>query len=195
MKLNHYAYLLFFISIIFFSCEKNQDQVYQNQPITNASNDGTGSPILAGRTSTGFECPETTTELTAGQFFNSGDVTVTNDQNFIYVTYTTANGYLLTQTHLFVGGCSAIPVNNQGNPVPGQFPNKTVHNNSTTYTYQIPITSIPAGNCGCIAAHAVVIKLNELGEVIDQQTAWGKGVRINPTGNWGMKFSYCSCIL
>ena len=72
---------------------------------------------------------------------------------------------------------------------------KFVGNNSTTYTYQIPVSALPPGSCGCIAAHAVVVKLNEVGEVIEQQTAWGHGTRINPTGNWGMKFDYCSCVL
>ncbi len=107
--------------------------------------------------------------------------------------YSTANGYMLTQTHLFAGNCSNIPVNNQGNPVPGRFPYKSTHNNITSYTYEIPISAIPAGNCGCIAAHAVVVKRNEAGNIIDEQTAWGSGYRISPQGNWGMAFAYCSC--
>ncbi len=194
MKLNLYAYLLFFTAITVVSCEKNQDQAFQN-PTTTTSVNSQNISTIQGRTVEGVECPATTTQLTAGQFYNAGNVTVTNDDDFIYVTYTTANGYLLTQTHLYVGGCNAIPINNQGNPVPGQFPYKITHNFDTSYTYQIPIAKIAAGSCGCIAAHSVVVKLNEAGQVIDEQTAWGNGVRIYPTGNWGMKFSYCSCIL
>ena len=133
--------------------------------------------------------------LVAGQTINAGTVTVTNDDAFIYVTYTTANGWMLTQTHLYVGACALIPVNGPGNPMPGQFPYSGTHNNITTYTYQVPISQIPAGGCGCIAAHAVVVKLNSSGQVINQQTGWGQGIRINPNGgNWGMKFEYCSCI-
>jgi hypothetical protein len=132
--------------------------------------------------------------LIAGQTMNSGNVTVTNDANFIYVTYNTANGWLLTQTHLYVGDCALIPVNGPGNPVPGQFPYASSHANITSYTYQIPIAKIPAGGCGCIAAHAVVVKLDGNGNVINTQTGWGQGIRINPNGgNWGMKFEYCSC--
>jgi hypothetical protein len=194
MKLNLYASLVFFMAITIVSCEKNQDQAFQNQPNTPTTNSQNNNIIL-GRTVGGDECPETTTQLTAGQFFNAGNVVVTNDDEFIYVTYNTANGYLLTQTHLYVGGCVAIPVNNQGNPVPGQFPYQATHNYATTYTYQVPIAKIPAGSCGCIAAHSAVVKLNGTGQVIEQQTAWGSGIRINPTGNWGMKFSYCSCTL
>jgi hypothetical protein len=193
MKRYFYLCLIFAVTL-FSSCEKNIEPILQqsSSPTNNQSNE---SPILAGRVTPGEGCPETETQLIAGQYYNSGSVIVSNDANFIYVTYTTANGYLLTQTHLFAGNCNAVPVNNQGNPNPGQFPYKSVHNNLATYTYQIPIASIPAGSCGCIAAHAVVVKLNEIGEVVEQQTAWGNGVRINPTGNWGMKFGYCSCTL
>ena len=142
----------------------------------------------------GNECPPTTVTLKAGQTIDAGTVTVSNDADFIYVTYTTANGYLLTQTHLYVGNCSSIPVNGPGNPMPGQFPYASAHNYASTFTYQIPISAISAGTCGCIAAHAVVVKLNSSGAVIETQTGWGNGVRINPNGgNWGMKFEYCSC--
>jgi hypothetical protein len=185
--------LLFTAVILLSSCEKNNETLLQNS--NTASTQNNQSTTLAGRVEED-QCPQTSTQLIAGQHFNSGSVTVTNDANSIYVTYNTANGYLLKQTHLFAGNCNAVPTNNQGNPVPGQFPYKAVHINLTNYTYQIPIASIPAGSCACIAAHAVVVKLNNAGQVIEQQTAWGNGVRINPNGgNWGMKFDYCSCIL
>jgi hypothetical protein len=139
-------------------------------------------------------CVGTEVVLKAGQTIDAGTIEVTNDADYIYVTYTTANGYLLTQTHLFAGNCALVPVNNNGNPMPGQFPYKTVHNYATSYTYQIPVSTIGLGNCGCIAAHAVVVKLGANGQVIEQQTGWGNGVRINPNGgNWGMKFDFCTC--
>ncbi len=142
----------------------------------------------------GESCTPTQVTLIAGQLIDAGNVTVTNDANFIYVTYNTSNGWVLTQTHLYVGDCALIPVNNPGNPIPGQFPYSSSHNNITSYTYQILISKIPVGMCGCIAAHAVVVKLNASNQVIDQQTAWGNGTRINLSGgNWGMKFDYCSC--
>jgi hypothetical protein len=148
---------------------------------------------IRGRNSSG-ECEPTEVTLIAGQSMNAGTVTVTNDANYIYVTYATTNGWVLTQTHLYVGDCALIPVNNPGNPLPGQFPYASAHNNVTTYTYQVPISRIALEACGCIAAHAVVKKLNAANQVIDTQTGWGNGVRINLNGgNWGMKFDYCSC--
>ena len=80
-------------------------------------------------------------------------------------------------------------------PMPGQFPYQASHNYATSYTYQVPISAIPVGGCGCIAAHAVVKRLNASGQVVESQTGWGNGVRINLSGgNWGMKFEYCSCV-
>lgn len=141
-----------------------------------------------------FNCTATSVTLIAGQNINAGTVVVTNDANFIYVTYNTANGYVLKETHLFVGKCDSVPVNKQMNPVPGQFPYITYHNKITTYSYKVPINSIGMGKCGCIAAHAALVKYNGSGQVVDSQTGWGNGVSINPkAGNWGMKFSYCTC--
>lgn len=149
--------------------------------------------IITGRSPTG-ECEPTEVTLLAGQTINSGTVTVSNDASYIYVTYTTTEGWVLSQTHLYVGDCALIPVNNPGNPIPGQFPYTSAHNNVTSYTYQIPISRIPLEGCGCIAAHAVVKKYNSSNQLIDTQTGWGEGVRINLSGgNWGMKFDYCSC--
>lgn len=139
-------------------------------------------------------CVATEVTLIAGQTINSGTVSVSNDGTYIFVTYTTTNGWVLSQTHLYVGDCALIPVNNPGNPVPGQFPYTSSHANVTSYTYQIPLSQIPVGTCGCIAAHAVVKQYNASNQQIGQETAWGNGVRINLSGgNWGMKFDYCSC--
>lgn len=140
-------------------------------------------------------CPTTSTPLIAGQHINAGNVSVSNDDTYIYVTYNAENGYVLTETHLFVGDCEAIPVTNSGNPSPGQFPYKNSHDDCTTYTYKVPIAMIPVGSCGCIAAHAALVKYGANGQVVDSQTGWGSGTLINPNGgNWGMKFQYCSCM-
>ena len=140
------------------------------------------------------ECLPVEVTLLAGQTMNAGTITVTNDAEYVYVTYATTNGWVLSATHLYVGDCALIPVNNPGNPIPGQFPYTGTHANLTSYTYQIPLSQIPAGSCGCIAAHAVVKQYGANNTLIQTQTGWGEGVRINLTGgNWGMKFDYCSC--
>jgi hypothetical protein len=187
MKKSLLALLFATAAFSFISCQKEKIEPQATTIIT------ADESRIEGRID---DCPATEVTLVAGQSINSGTVTVTNDANYIYVTYSTANGWLMTQTHLYVGACALIPVNNSGNPMPGQFPHKSTHNYITSYTYQVPISALPAGYCGCIAAHAVVVKVNSSGQVIESQTAWGNGTRINPIGgNWGMKFDYCSCVV
>ena len=185
----------FALSILFISCSKTEVGLIENEnkPSSILKGPAGNSGGTTGRDAGTPNCLPTVVTLFAGQTIDAGNITVTNDASFIYVTYNTANGYVLTQTHLYVGDCALIPVNKPGNPIPGQFPYITTHSNVTSYTYQIPILAIPVGSCGCIAAHAVVVKLDAAGQVVDQQTGWGNGTVINPTGQWGMKFSYCSC--
>ena len=179
------------LTLAFFSCQKVSTEPDQQNATTQLTPGPQPDP---GRITPGGGCPPTEVTLIAGQTINAGTVNVTNDAVYIYVTYETANGYTLTQTHLYVGDCALVPVNNQGNPIPGHFPYSSTHTNITSFTYQVPISAISAGTCGCIAAHAVVVKLDPNGNIIEQQTGWGNGRRINPNaGNWGMKFDYCSC--
>jgi hypothetical protein len=113
------------------------------------------------------------TGLIAGQHIDSGDVSVWNDDENIYITYTTSDGWEITETHLYVGK------NDPGSltSAPGQFPY------SDDNPYVIPLSEIdfysmeltkrgkPTGKMvadgdsgvGCddtvyIAAHAVVKK-------------------------------------
>jgi hypothetical protein len=188
MKKN--LYLLLLASVFFTACSKENDlgnplppgQPVKGEVISRAPGDRDGG---------GGYCTETSVNLIAGQNMVAGNVTVQQDADFIYVTYNTTGGWVITQTHLYVGNCATIPVNGAGNPIPGQFPYNANHNNVTTYTVAVPVSVIGIGNCGCIAAHAVVKQLDASGNTIQQQTAWGEGTRINPTGNWAMKFSFC----
>jgi hypothetical protein len=173
---------------ILFSCKKSSPEV---QAAPKKAVSGTVRGPFASREG---DCEPTVTTLIAGQTINAGTISVTNDNSFIYVTYTTANGYVLTETHLYVGPQALIPTNKPGNPIPGQFPYGNIHSNLTTYTYAVPLSSIPLGACGVIAAHSVVKKLDANGQVIESQTGWGNGTQINlSSGNWGMAFPYCSC--
>jgi len=124
-----------------------------------------------------------TTDLIAGQTIDVGSVDVTYDGTYIYVTYTTENGWELDETHLYIGDCEERPANNPGNPLIGQFPYAEEHDNGTTsYTYVLDASEI--GISGCVAAHAVVSDGTG-----NSETAWGDG---QPYGgnSWAMFFYY-----
>jgi hypothetical protein len=185
----HYLLVAFAIcSISLFSCKKEStDHVPY---ITEVGNDGGG-----GR-ETNPNCLPTTVSLIAGQNMTAGSVTVVNDDTYIYVTYNTAEGWVLTQTHLYVGQVAQLPMANNGNPKPGQFPYKTTHNNVTNFTYTIPLSALGTGGCGTIAAHAAVKQFDASGNTLLQtQTGWGAGTPITSgAGNWGTRFDYCVCL-
>ncbi|OAD90127.1 hypothetical protein A7A78_07875 [Aequorivita soesokkakensis] len=125
----------------------------------------------------------TQVDLMAGQHYDSGNVEVAIDGENLLVTYTMEGDWVLNATHLFVGECSERPANKSGNPKIGHFPYAATHAQGTTsYTYSIPIASLP--NCLCIAAHA------EVSGPSGNETAWGAGL---PYGgnSWAMYFEYC----
>lgn len=128
-----------------------------------------------------------TVALIAGQNMVAGNVTVSNTETDLIVTYTTGHGWYIKELHLYAGNCALIPTNNSGNPTPGRFPFKNSFSGTTTttYSYTIPLANLPA--CYCIAAHAVVAKPGA-----GTETAWGQGTRFVSRGNWAMKFEYCT---
>lgn len=128
-----------------------------------------------------------TVALIAGQNIVAGNVTVSNTETDLIVTYTTGHGWYIKELHLYAGDCARIPTNNSGNPIPGRFPfnNSFSGTATTTYTYTIPLANLP--ECYCIAAHAVVAKPGA-----GTETAWGQGTRFVSRGNWAMKFEYCT---
>ena len=104
-----------------------------------------------------------------------GAITVSEDAEFIYVTYFTG-GWQLKETHVAVGvcvngTCQGIPLNKKGNPKVGNFPYSDSHGPDPTYQYQYAIPrdeSWTAGTTLCIAAHAVVYSACQ----DQEETAW-----------------------
>jgi hypothetical protein len=71
----------------------------------------------------------------------------------------------------------------------GHFPYKSSHDLLTSYTYTISKSSIEA--CGCVAAHAEVVRLGDNGEIVQSETAWGAGTPFVSKGTWATYFEYC----
>lgn len=132
--------------------------------------------------------------LFAGQTIDAGTVTVTNDVNNLYVTFTATAPWLLSETHLHVADSLAgIPQTKNGNPKIGNFAYQTQHApavNTYTYTIAKSALSLDANQSVVIAAHAVVVQLDEAGNVIANETGWGDGEQFNPKGSWAMYFHY-----
>lgn len=169
--------LLFALAIpfAFSSCQKED-------LLENATEQSTGKQQI---------CTEASTDLIAGQHHLAGNVTVENDDDFIYVTYNATGNWRIKKTHLYIGDCDGIPTNGGGNPKIGLFPLSENHSNPSvgSYTYAISRDNVPA--CGCVAAHAEVVRLNGGGIIVQSETAWGEGPTIGGK-SWAMKFNYCA---
>jgi len=180
-------FTIFGISFCVLSCQKTGiDQPVAETTIHASYNIPAGYVPL--------ECVEPVEKaLLSGQNINTGTVTVWNDDNNVYVHYQASGDYRLKKTHLFVGDCAAIPVNNSGNPRIGQYPYQTSHGTTgvASFTYTIPKSSLPASGCLCVSAHAEVVAFNASGPTIFSQTGWAEGEQINDGGSWAMKFGYC----
>lgn len=133
-----------------------------------------------------------TVPILAGQNIPVGNLTISNDQYLLYVTYEMTGDYQLSTTHLYAGSREELPDNNAGNPIPGRFHYKTNHNPAvSTYTYTIPLSGLNA-NCYIIAAHCVVTARDANGNMVFNETGWSQGTAINPGGNWAMYTDYCT---
>lgn len=139
-------------------------------------------------------------DLLAGQHILVGEVCVENDGEKLSVTYTTIDGWYLTETHLAVsadmpGGGEWTHRSNRwqnpsGNPAPGRFPYKADHDPAvTSYTYTIHLDDISGGvgpdDVLSIAAHAAVAYGDDW-----EESAWGAGDRLVKRGNWATYFQY-----
>ena len=97
--------------------------------------------------------------LYAGQDMEVGTVTVANDTEFFYVTFSTVGSdYCMTETHLqLADGLAGVPQTKKGNPIPGQFDYSMDHDCVKTFTYPpIPIGDFVAYDDVIVAAHAKV---------------------------------------
>jgi len=132
--------------------------------------------------------------LYGGQTIALGNIFISNNDENLFVRYQTYNGWVLSETQLYVGALSGAPVNGPGNPTVGIFPYKTTHNPTvTTYEYVIPLSTLGSLSAVqsqiIVASHAVVLKLNNNNVVIQEETAWSGCDRFVKKGNWAT-YSY-----
>ncbi|MGB3562281.1 MAG: hypothetical protein WBH85_02525 [Thermoanaerobaculia bacterium] len=135
--------------------------------------------------------------LFAGQTIDAGTVTVENDDAYLYVTFTAENGWLLSETHLHVADSLAgIPTNKKGNPKIGNFAYQRSYDplaaTLTDNIYTIPKAnlSLDDNNSVTIAAHAVVMQIDDDGVIVESETGWADGTRFVDRGSWATYFQY-----
>ncbi len=144
----------------------------------NAATISDQSYILDGITPCGVKV----VDLWAGQTIDAGSVTIYNDNTNLYVTTFSSAGYVsgTEQLKMWVGtDLLNMPQNRQGIPIPGQFPYKITTDGNTTYTFTIPLNSLPLiNNCGqsvYVVVHADVLANNGSGST-SSETAFGGDV-------------------
>ena len=101
--------------------------------------------------------------LYAGQSIDVGTVSIWNDEENLYVTYSTTGGWEMTETHLAVATSLTDIPQAKGNPIPGKFPYKHEDLGYITSDSYIILLSEIDGGVGAddtlyIAAHAKVIR-------------------------------------
>lgn len=113
-------------------------------------------------------------DLIAGQHIDVGDVSIWNDADYLYVKYTTTDGWYMTETHLDVQ-CELEDIpqtlpnkkgKGGGNPIPGHFMDVMEHDPAVTeYMLAVDIDALGCGDGNIVvAAHAVVEKETVLTE-------------------------------
>jgi len=116
-----------------------------------------------------------------------GDVLVWNDAESLYIRYVITNpSWCLIKTHLHVAtSLEDIPQMN-GNPLPGQFENKDLHDCVTDFlfTYNLAEKGWSLNDLLYLAAHTAVA--DTFGNI---HTAWAAGFDF-PGKNWATYFTY-----
>lgn len=180
MKRFSNLFILSAIAIVFAACSKEQFET--------VNSDDRGS--LKASTTQG----ESFVDLIAGQnilvgkvAFNEVDTDGDGVLDALQVCYDTdGSGWGIYEIHFSIGNSlSDIPRNNAGNPMIGLFPYQFYLNGETTHCFVIPFEEgVDCGGSYIAAAHAVVKKEGSN----KTETAWGKGSRFVPKGNWAMYF-------
>lgn len=140
-------------------------------------------------------CTPTVTveDIFAGQNILVGYLEVTNDDQNLFVSYNTENGWYMEELHVFVGDFDEVPDAN-GNPKPGRFVYKaTLSPLLDTYTFTIPLNEVvvdAASGCYVVAAHSVVKLSNGNGGYTQSETGWAGSLQF-PGNNWATYLHHC----
>ncbi len=142
-------------------------------------------------------------DLMAGQSIDAGDVCLSIDGENLVIDYQTQDGWLLGETHAWVGeNADGYPQNKKGNPKIGTFPyNSGDLGWISSYSVTVPIASFTGmfddldAMCGVelpafyMMAHAVVGMPDGSGGY-QTETGWSDGNRVVDRGSWATRSSF-----
>lgn len=184
--------LLIALAIMVSSCAKTEEQTVGEDQAAAVSLKSAViiTPPVLSFTLVNGSCGVQNQSLVAGQNYVAGNVTVsTTNDNKLYVTVTTQDGWALKAIHLFVGDKANLPVNKSGNPVPGNFPtNSSFSTYQSVVSYEFNLADF--GSSFVVALHAEADKLDPIGQVLQSETAWAAGTRFVLKGNWATYVNY-----
>lgn len=131
--------------------------------------------------------------LTAGRTIDVGTLTVSNDTDYVYVTFDTSAGdWVLKTTHVHAGwDLDDVERASSGKPIPGQFAYGNERSEGEAVvedTILIPIPELPEdGECGDLLyvwAHAEVCLTEDGGAIIQEESAWGGDIFDQDSAAW-----------
>ncbi|WP_372643824.1 SdrD B-like domain-containing protein [Ancylomarina sp.] len=184
-----YLFALSFLSFVFYSCDKNDliselDEV-SSPDLVQLKNGNVGETAYADAGTgefTGYTddliyintdgCPDYGVykyTLYAGKTNNAGTVVISNDGDYLYVSYNTNGTADLGEAHVYVWtDQSEIPTKR---PAPGHAPYKAEDINADNYTFMIPLsdfgTSEVCGSVFYVSTHAALVADGTLGDDAD----------------------------
>jgi hypothetical protein len=178
---NQVFLLTILVASFLFSCQKQETTEITPQ----------AEPVKTFKSGVEDPCYEETFTIYGGQTIEVGTLTVSNDEDEIFVTYDlSGTDWYLDETHLYVGSAEGIPTTGSGNPKIGHFPYAESHNMEQVYTYTLSRDNFE--DCFAVAAHAVVEQYDANGNKIGEETAWADGGTEFDGKRWGWFLSeYC----
>ena len=137
-------------------------------------------------------CPPEYISLTTRQNTEVGNLVISNDIDFLYVTFVANGSYTLSETHLWAGvNEEDVPKNGNDIPTPGRFPFHSAISTDHSFTINLPDiylkSEVLEGKSVYLFAHAVLTN-NETGET---ESAWSAGETFG-TQRWG-SYSVIQC--
>lgn len=126
----------------------------------------------------------------AGQSIDVGMVTIQKNDENIFISIETSGDWKFQLSHVHIATTpEGIPSNKQGIPVPGKFMEQTPHTPPvSSFNYAFP-NIYDIGQTIYIAVHLEAVKLDGMGEIVQEETAWAG----NEPGNgprWWFYMSY-----